>query len=682
VVSGATFGSVSDKRLLIFSGGTASGVTVGSGGTAVMYAGGTDEQSTIFKGGTDIVSSGGVDIGTFVNSGGTEIVSAGGLASNTTVSSGGVQVVASGGTADPTVIASGGTEVISAHGTDLGAQISGGVQIVLGVASGATVFSGAQIIRTGGTADSTLISGGSAVVNAGGTALDVTIGSAGTALILSGGIGAAWSGGTFAASGSLVNSGSINVADGGTLELYSPVISNKGTINLQGVDGGAGAALLLDPTGGQVVLSGGGKIALSSSGNNFFNVGATVTLTNLENTITGAGDIGGGNPLLRLANGGIIDANTGSPLIVDVPGPVANSGIMEATASGGLEFLSTTVVNTSVGTIVATGAKAQVILFDSTIVGGTLRTSGASAVIITDQNSTSNAISGATIASGSLVVAAGNNETLALNGGTIKAGATVETLSGGHVIVTGVVTNSGALFANGGVGSLIDIAIGAVVSGSGIIKIGNGSVQIEGSGSENVTFVTGASGGLLIDDAFGAAQAYSGKITSFGGATHTNHNEIIDLMQVTSDSTVSAFYTSTGANSGILAVTSGLTHSSVAEINFVGHYVTSNFQISSGFSGSVAIFDPTVPDGGSVQSVSAQNLPNIAFGVQTTLAYSQNANSIGSTVTGKGDRLATAIALLGNYIAGSFASASDAHYTLVGEAQTQSQPLLAHPRPT
>jgi autotransporter passenger strand-loop-strand repeat protein len=56
---------------------------------------------------------------------------------NTTVSSGGVQVVASGGTADPTVIASGGTEIVNSRGTDLGAQISGGTQIVFGVASGA-----------------------------------------------------------------------------------------------------------------------------------------------------------------------------------------------------------------------------------------------------------------------------------------------------------------------------------------------------------------------------------------------------------------------------------------------------------------------------------------------------------------------------------------------------------------
>ena len=64
-------------------------------------------------------------------------------------------MVASGGIADPTVILSGGTEVVNAHGTDLGAQISGGTQVVSGVASGATVFSGAQLVRAGGTVPAT-----------------------------------------------------------------------------------------------------------------------------------------------------------------------------------------------------------------------------------------------------------------------------------------------------------------------------------------------------------------------------------------------------------------------------------------------------------------------------------------------------------------------------------------------
>jgi hypothetical protein len=80
------------------------------------------------------------------------------------------------------------------------------------------------------------------------------------------------------------------------------------------------------------VLSGGGKIALSSSGNNFFSVGTTTTLTNLDNTIVGAGNLGDGSTPLILVNGGTINANSANALTINVPEPITNSGIMERPA--------------------------------------------------------------------------------------------------------------------------------------------------------------------------------------------------------------------------------------------------------------------------------------------------------------------------------------------------------------
>ena len=81
-----------------------------------MTSGGTDSDATILKGGT-------------------EIVSGGGIATDATVSSGGLLVVSSGGLGDPTRVLSGGKEIVSAGGTDYGAQISGGTQLVFGLAS-------------------------------------------------------------------------------------------------------------------------------------------------------------------------------------------------------------------------------------------------------------------------------------------------------------------------------------------------------------------------------------------------------------------------------------------------------------------------------------------------------------------------------------------------------------------
>ena len=64
------------------------------------------------------------------------------------------------------------------------------------------------------------------------------------------------------------------------------------------------------------------------------------------------------------------------------------------------------------------------------------------------------------------------------------------------------------------------------------------------------------------------------------------------------------------------------------------------------------------------------DLPDIAFGAQTTLAYSENATGTGGTLTVSDGRHAAAIALLGNYMAGSFVAAADGHGgTLVTQAQ-------------
>ena len=84
--------------------------------------------------------------------------------------------MSSGGAADPTTIFSGGTETVRAGGTDDGARISGG---------------GKLFIQSGGTAiDITIFSGGSAINSRGGN-VDVMV--------------------SATDSGTLINSGTVNV---------------------------------------------------------------------------------------------------------------------------------------------------------------------------------------------------------------------------------------------------------------------------------------------------------------------------------------------------------------------------------------------------------------------------------------------------------------------------------------
>jgi hypothetical protein len=170
--------------------------------------------------------------------------------------------------------------------------------------------------------------------------------------------------------------------------------------------------------------------------------------------------------------------------------------------------------------------------------------------------------------------------------------------------------------------------------------------------------------------------------------THTNSSQFIDLVSVTSAGVITSRYVpgNSSNTSGTLFVSSGA--HLVAAIKFSGSYSAANFQITSGISGTVEITDPTVPNGGSVEPGPAQSfprqgidLPNIAFGAQTTLAYSQNAAGTGGTLTVSDGRHAASIALLGNYMAGSFATAADGHGGTLVTSTGVSEPMLTHPRP-
>ncbi len=131
------------------------------------------------------------------------------------------------------------------------------------------------------------------------------------------------------------NSASITIGDGAMLPM-SGALANSGTIELQ--DAGSGTLLQIIQHG--LTLTGGGSLVLSDSlGNTITGTLATVTLTNVNNTISGAGQLGGGT--LTLVNGGTILANGTHALVIDTgSNTIANSGMLEATGSGGLSVLS------------------------------------------------------------------------------------------------------------------------------------------------------------------------------------------------------------------------------------------------------------------------------------------------------------------------------------------------------
>jgi hypothetical protein len=253
---------------------------------------------------------------------------------------------------------------------------------------------------------------------------------------------------------------------------------------------------------------------------------------------------------------------------------------------------------------------------------------------------------------------------------SIDAGGTVKTANGGTAIVSGTIANSGTLIASG-TGSLLEIDSSAVVSG-GAVVVGNGIVDVLFGGTADVRFLSTGSGGLEIADTNVTSNAFTGRVSGFGGVNHANHKQFIDLVSVTSaPNMISLSYVSANAanTSGTLFVSSGGVR--VAAITMVGHYASANFHITAGTDGTVAITDPSVPNGGSVEP----GVVDIAAGAHTTLAYSENSNapSFGATE----GRFAAALALLGNYMAGSFPA--DGINGGMRLSATNEPPLLARP---
>jgi hypothetical protein len=131
------------------------------------------------------------------------------------------------------------------------------------------------------------------------------------------------------------NAGSIGIGDGATLPL-SGMVNNTGTIALNST--GNETDLQIIQHG--VTLQGGGRVILSDSSENVISgTDPHVTLTNVDNTISGAGHLGNGQ--LTLINDGTIIADGNNALVIDTGANViTNSGTLQSTGTGGLVIYS------------------------------------------------------------------------------------------------------------------------------------------------------------------------------------------------------------------------------------------------------------------------------------------------------------------------------------------------------
>jgi hypothetical protein len=279
------------------------------------------------------------------------------------------------------------------------------------------------------------------------------------------------------------------------------------------------------------------------------------------------------------------------------------------------------------------------------------------------------------------------------------------------------------------------LQISASLAGtSGAAIIGTGAtLELQATDSASVTF-QGSTGTLQLDD----APTFSGQIVNFTGNGSLSGSDQIDLSDINYSSVQDSY-----AN-GVLTVTDG---SNTAELSLSGSYTLANFDFATDGSGGTIVYDPPAPtpssqnttvpnatsagpsgsatigtgatlelaaanaeavtftgsagtlilDGsasagqafsftGTVSGFAGQDaidLPGIAFDAQTTLGYSLNSNNTGGTLSLTDATHSAKIALLGNYMASSFVTESDAHggTMVVAEASPGgSQAVLTNPQ--
>jgi VCBS repeat-containing protein len=134
----------------------------------------------------------------------------------------------------------------------------------------------------------------------------------------------------------MTNAGTLTIADGAIMP-FGGSIHNSGTIELDS----SGSETKLEILFRGATLTGGGQVLLSDNAQNvIFGGSADTVLTNVDNRISGAGQLGAGQ--MVLINAGLIMASGLNSLVLDTgTHTITNSGVLESTGPGGMTVAST-----------------------------------------------------------------------------------------------------------------------------------------------------------------------------------------------------------------------------------------------------------------------------------------------------------------------------------------------------
>ena len=176
--------------------------------------------------------------------------------------------------------------------------------------------------------------------------------------------------------GALTNAATFTISNNADAELIG-LINNTGSFQVA-----ANGNLTALSMSGVVTLTGGGSVVMTVGGNGGTPVirqdTANSSLVNVNNTISGVGQVGNGTIAFTNQAAGVVNA-TGNALLINAT-QVINQGLLEATANGTLQ--TNTLINNAGGNITATGSGATVQFLNGTrIEGGTLNTENGAAFL-------------------------------------------------------------------------------------------------------------------------------------------------------------------------------------------------------------------------------------------------------------------------------------------------------------
>ena len=266
------------------------------------------------------------------------------------------------------------------------------------------------------------------------------------------------------------------------------VIADSGaSLWLKGAINNTGAFLITSYYNSQLImaanttLTGGGAVTLNESGygqsNQLYGVTAATTLTNVDNIISGVGQLGASQLTLINQAAGVIDATgTSNALVINTgSATVTNAGLIEATGSAGLSVTSA-VANSS--TLLANGG--------SVVVSGVITGAGMDSI----QGSSVFEAGGAdsdTVSFGSAPTGKLKLDQSQLFTGTVTGLSTGKTIDLANImVVSATLTYVGT--ATNGTLTVTDGSITAAIALTGQYTKANFHLADDGSGHVNVTY--------------------------------------------------------------------------------------------------------------------------------------------------------------------------------------------------